>query len=173
MTPKETASKRPRKEEPRPRVCILYFVRKANGVVVRVCAKVQKFGQVTDRKLNSIAENLNGETGLQIELDAAMIGRIYNVLSAVVNENNALAIFTRLGANIEALSLRMKLLLNQAAGSGLTSYMSTIQAVKIFVDFPWNLIFDLYRDELVNFRAALELVGNNQYYGFAHDLGAV
>lgn len=83
------------------------------------------------------------------------------------------AIVRRWLAYIPQHALRVRVVLAQAAGSGLTSLDVIARAIHENPSFPWVLIQRMYPDQWDNAGLAMRRVGNNPYYGFRHDLGHV
>jgi hypothetical protein len=64
------------------------------------------------------------------------------------------------------MNMRIHLLLQQATQSGMTGYYSILQAMRLFPEFPWEIINVLYPGELARFQAAVNEVGGRDYIGF-------
>lgn len=84
-----------------------------------------------------------------------------------VDEKNAFS------NDMNELSLRMQLTLMQASGSGLTSYKTIKIAIATATTFPWGRAAQLIPVDFQNFVQAIHHVGDNDYFGFAKDLGVV
>lgn len=69
--------------------------------------------------------------------------------------------------------MRLRLTIVQAAGSGLTCLILILKAMRIYANFPWWVVAALYGNEMANVETATTAVGDNPYYGFKKDLGAV
>jgi hypothetical protein len=64
------------------------------------------------------------------------------------------------------MNMRIHLLLQQATQSGMTGYYSILQAMRLFPEFPWEIINGLYPGELARFQAAVNEVYGRDYIGF-------
>jgi len=73
---------------------------------------------------------------------------------------------------IPDIALRLKLTLQQAAGSGLTFYVIIGRAHTKYENFPWGRANTLTGGELVSWETARQIIGENLYYGFKRDMGA-
>lgn len=71
---------------------------------------------------------------------------------------------------IPAYALRLRVVLAQASGSGLTSLDVIARAIHEHPHFPWVLVRRMYPEQWDNAQRAIRLVGNNPYYGYRRDL---
>lgn len=72
---------------------------------------------------------------------------------------------------IPDVALRLRLCLQQVAGSGLTAYLTVERALVTYPEFPWHHIANILPADWASFRLACTTVGNNQYFGIRNDLG--
>lgn len=61
----------------------------------------------------------------------------------------------------------------QACNSGITALIVIGRAIKIFDDFDWGRIVQIFQQEWASVEVAMNDVGNNKWYGFKHNLGRV
>lgn len=134
---------------------------------------LSKREQITDSKLGKVIDSVKEEIGIDLAITPDQIKSVYNAIGAFINPENAINTFTVLSRGIAGNSLRLQLILTQSAGSGLTSYISIINAIKEFPDFTWGKVSRLFPLEGANFGAAMNVVGTNTYYGFSNDLELV
>ncbi|XKL61658.1 hypothetical protein PGB90_001491 [Kerria lacca] len=102
-----------------------------------------KCGQLTERLIVKVSTEIENELGIVIE------------------------------STVEETALRLRLTIVQAAGSGLTCLILILKAMRIYANFPWWVVAALYGNEMANVETATTAVGDNPYYGFKKDLGAV
>lgn len=69
------------------------------------------------------------------------------------------------------ISLRMRITLQQAAWTVLTQYSSILKMFREYPGFPWARVAALLPADWENFRAAVEAVGGDAYYGFKANVG--
>jgi len=108
--------------------------------------------------------------GVNITLSQAALNALYKGYMQGMNETNAQEVLSNLNALIPNVALRLKLTLQQAAGSRLTLYVIIGRAYTKYSTFPWGNA--LTGGEFLSWEAARNIVGNNLYYGFKRDMGA-
>lgn len=129
-----------------------------------------KRGTITEDKCIKIRDQIRDETGNMITMDEMTISAIYSQLSDRINENNAKEIFDTWRQGVITLSLRMQITLQQVAGSGLTTYNSIRQAIRLFADFPWPRVLRLLQADYRHFTTALDVIRGNEYFGFSSQM---
>lgn len=132
---------------------------------------LSKRGNVTNAKLASVNAAVAQETNLNCDLEADEIRVCGSVCVRYVSGDNAEAIMTGMATNMNAYSLRLRLLMDQTSRAGMTSYWAIREALRLFATFEWNEVSRFIPDDFVHYQAAVALVGNNEYYGFNTDLG--
>jgi len=130
-----------------------------------------KRGQVTDEFCTKVQNSVRDELGVPIVLSQVAITSLYRGYMQGVNETNAREVLSNLDALIPDIALRLKLTLQQAAGSGLTLYVIIGRALVKYNDFPWGRANTLTGGELVSWETARGIIGDNLYYGFKRDMG--
>ncbi|KAF6210072.1 hypothetical protein GE061_015828 [Apolygus lucorum] len=141
------------------------------SLYVLMYVSLSKRGTITDNKLTAIRDEVYEANGRRINISPDDVRKCFAVLHRFIDQDNAEAVFGRLALGIEGISLRMHITLTQAAGGGLTAYHTIRSALKIHPLFPWSRVRGYIPNDFTNFRIAFDTVGNNQYYGFKHDLG--
>lgn len=141
------------------------------NITLAYCSLVKR-GQVTDEFCTKIRNSVRDELGITVNLNQPAINALYKSYMMGVNKTNAENVFTDLDALIPDVALRLKLTLQQAAGSGMTLYVIIGRAIRMYYNFPWGRVNTLTSGELVNWEAARTLVRDNLYYGFRRDMGA-
>lgn len=130
-----------------------------------------KRGTVTEEKLNSLNEAIRLETNFDVRVSNEEVQAVGSNMSPYVDEVNARVIMEGIATSMDTYSLRLKILMNQTAKSGMTSYWAIRDAFTRYRDFPWNVASGLIGQDFINFDIAVRLVGNNEYYGFKKSLG--
>lgn len=131
---------------------------------------IAKQGNITEAKLTSICNAVSEETGRAVNLSLEEIKAFNTSFSPYINAQNAEAICTGLQQGLANFSLRLCLTMQQAVGSGMTSYWMVWEALNLCTDFDWEAIAALIPQDFRKYSDAVALVGNNQYFGFNNDL---
>lgn len=130
-----------------------------------------KRGEITNRKLQSICQQLQEQFNTQIELEQSLIRYVYQQVGMLIPEEVMPHMFETWANDMRDLSMRLRVTLEQAAESGLTQYHTIRKAMLEFTNFDWATVAGLLPQDFQNFRAALVAVGADRYYGFKKDLG--
>lgn len=133
---------------------------------------VAKRGNVTGDFLTKISNGMMDDLQYNANLDEDVVALVYRFYGGFINATNAPIILERWLNDIPEIALRVRLTLQQATNSGLTSFVTIGRAIKKYPDFPWTKANILTGGELANFNAAITAVNGNQYYGFNKSLGA-
>lgn len=142
----------------------------ANAYVLMYLS-ISKRGQITADKLRSVSAAIERESNRRIDLTSEEIAICASNIGGVITAENARLVMTTLSTNMEGISLRLRLLMDQTAKAGMTAYWSIREACRIFPDFPWPEAARYIPDEFTAFDRAVARVQDNEYYGFASNLG--
>ncbi|AJG39048.1 putative nucleoprotein [Changping Tick Virus 3] len=151
----------PRTIQTPPRVFATFFISMA------------KRGTITVDKLNRVTEELNDTLGITLDLDTASIRLTYKTIGSRVPDEKIKELFPHLSRMVSDISLRMKITLDQAVGTGLTALTTIKRARSKFPTFPWGRAARLLATDFQNAAAAAREVGDDSYYGFRRELGVV
>ncbi|KAK9880202.1 hypothetical protein WA026_010076 [Henosepilachna vigintioctopunctata] len=144
------------------------------GMIVHVYLATLKKGNITEAFSEKIISGITQDFNItQFTLDTQACKQFYSVFGLNIDDVNIQAITERWTALLPPEALRLRLTVQRAAGAGITALMVTGRAIRLFDDFNWERVRTLYFDEWVSFSAAVDLVGNNKWYGFKKDLGGV
>lgn len=144
------------------------------SMIVHVYLAVLKRGTMSDAFTDKIITGITADlriANFRIEIAACRI--FYAMFGAKITDTTIRDITDHWSTLLPVEALRLRLTVQQAAGSGLTALSVTGRAIRTYTDFDWGRIAQLYPDEWANFQAAVIAVGNNVWYGFRHDLGPV
>lgn len=131
-------------------------------------------GQMSDRRLQRIIQELRPSLGAVVEmLRAEDISMTWANFGHLVNDGTIEGVLTRWAGFLPTSAIRLRVALDQASGSGLTSLDVIARAIAEHPHFPWYLVKRLYPEEWASARAAMVTVGNNRFYGYRADLGGV
>jgi hypothetical protein len=105
---------------------------------INLFVSLGKKGSITDRKADALNDAIRAELGIADSVDRELINYTYTQIGAFVTEDNAEAIFGLWKNAIENYSLRLKMTLEQAAGTGLTPISIIKKAMTMFPNFDWG-----------------------------------
>nr|UVF58769.1 MAG: S protein [Salarius guttatus piscichuvirus] len=147
---------------------------RAIGTVLTMLASFALRGAITHSKLGKVVADLLPIIPYAADaLNQADIALTWNNFGHLVDDRNMPRIMRRWLRQVPTAAIRLRVLLAQAAGSGLTSLDVIARAVHAHPEFPWPLIRRLYPEEWEAAGRALGLVGNNPYFGYRRDLAHV
>lgn len=132
---------------------------------------IAKQGNITDAKLTAICNAVSEETGRVINLTTEDIRMFSNSFKPFITANNAAAICEGLNQRMNTFSLRLCITMQQAVRSGMTSYWAVWEAISSYGGFPWITAATFIPQDFSRYLEAVNVVGNNAYYGFNNDLG--
>lgn len=132
---------------------------------------ISKQGNITDAKLTAVCNAVSEETGRAINLITDDVRTFSNSFKPFINAHNAVAICEGLNQRMSTFSLRLCITMQQAVKSGMTSYWAVWEAISSYAGFPWVEAATHIPQDFSKYLEAVNLVGNNQYYGFNSDLG--
>lgn len=130
-----------------------------------------KRGTISDNKLTKIKDDLKIALRKDIYITSDEINAMFRELRGLINGDNAEAILTGMAGDMTDFNLRLRLTVDQAMRSGMTSYWSIRTALTEFPDFPWAEAQRYIPGDFARYREAFTVVGENQYYGFNENLG--
>lgn len=100
-----------------------------------------------------------------ITLSEEVIRLLYRNFGNTIDETNIVKVFDRWKAQIPGNALRLSLTIQQATGSGLTVYFTTVLSIKTHIGFPWAKVSKMLPIDWASFHSAVGTVGNNVYFG--------
>lgn len=125
-----------------------------------------KRGTVSPQYVNKITEACTVELGYSHGIDADLIALFWSSYGRALNADTAQLVAERWSRYIPANALRLSIVLQQAANSGLTSIITIGRALKAYPTFPWAKMRRLYPTEFANATTAFREINNNPYYGY-------
>lgn len=139
--------------------------------IAHIIVAIVKRGNVTTQFLTKIEQGLQLDLNRVITLDEETIRLVYLYYGALIDDTNIGDVFTRWAGQIPVNALRLRLTVEQASGSGMTAYFSIKEAITDYQDFNWAKISLFLPLDWAHFVRAVNLVGDNPYYGYRKDLG--
>lgn len=130
-----------------------------------------KQGNVTPAFMKKITDGVMTDLGVGLALDANAMKVFHRRYCSNITENNAPTLIAHWDRMVPEVAMRLRLTIEQAAGSGLTAFISIGRAIRAFPDFGWDRINKVLRDDVVAFGLAVTAVNGNPYYGYRRDLG--
>jgi len=106
-----------------------------DNITLAYCA-LAKRGQVTEKFCTKVQNSVTDELRVNITLFQAALNALYKGYMQGVNENNAKQVLSSLNNLIPDITSRLKLTLQQVAGSGLTLYVIIGRAFNKYQNFP-------------------------------------
>ncbi|KAL0967482.1 hypothetical protein UPYG_G00252810 [Umbra pygmaea] len=147
---------------------------RATGIVLLTVTSFALRGSITHSKLSRLITDLQPVVRYASEiLNINDIACTWANFGHLVHDGNMPAIMRRWLGMVPAGAVRLRVLLSQAAGSGLTSLYVIARAIHEHPDFPWPYIARLYPAEWRAAGTAIAIVGGNPYFGFRRDLAEV
>ena len=131
-------------------------------MVVTVLVALAKQGTVSEHFINKITEGIRSDLNIEIQLDSETFGR---KLTAA----NARLLVRHLRGMIPDIALRVNLTLQQAAGSGLSTFILITDMITAFPNFNWEALIALVPQEWARLLEAINVVGNNIWFGYAQE----
>lgn len=147
---------------------------RALGVILMTVTSFSLRGVITHSKLSRVVNDLLPVIPYASEaLNAADIALTWATFGHLVDDGNMPGIMRRWLGFVAAGAVRLRVLLAQAAGSGLTFLDVIARAINGHSDFSWPYVARMYPQEWPAAGRAITLVGGNPYYGYRHDLTEV
>uniref|UniRef100_A0AAN0LXE2 Uncharacterized protein n=1 Tax=Rocky Ridge virus TaxID=3139880 RepID=A0AAN0LXE2_9VIRU len=130
-----------------------------------------KQGNISRTKLEKINQDLSATMGFEVDMTEEAISYTYQQIGTKIPHNLLEVMFNTMRDQMQGLSLRMQVTLQQAAGTGLTGLQIIKRAVMEHPSFPWGKLAQMLPSEGPKVIAAFQAVGNDPFYGFLPDLG--
>lgn len=128
-------------------------------------------GEISQAKLTKVAHELGQLLpGIGEQINRIDIATTWWNFGSLVNDSNVGSIFARWLSFLQAPAIRLRVIIAQATGSGLTALDVIARAVFEHPKIPWHILMRLYPEEWGNTVDALHRVGDNPYYGYREDL---
>ena len=140
-------------------------------MVVTVLVALAKQGTVSEHFINKIAEGIRSGLNIEIQLDSEEVRSVYQTFGRKLTADNARLLVRHLRGLIPDIALRVNLTLQQAAGSGLSTFMFITDMIKAFPNFKWEALIVIVPQEWAKLLEAVGVV-NNIWFGYAQEKGA-
>ncbi|APG78772.1 hypothetical protein [Sanxia atyid shrimp virus 4] len=148
--------------------------RKCSSIIVLLIVSMAWRGNCTPARLNKFMGEMDVVApGLGALIDRDNIRLVFSNFGPYLTDGNVEEVVNRWMTFIPGSAVRCRVILQQSAGSGMTSLDVIAKAIHEHPSFPWTNLGRLYPGEWINALTALEAVGANHWYGFRSDLGPV
>lgn len=137
-----------------------------------LCAYAKRGNISSDFKMK-VDQAITAELSKPVSISVKACRIFYENYKAPINEKNAPDLFNHWKTIIPAPAIRLQLIVQQTAGSGLTAYYTICRAVQLYEKFPWHKVKALLTSDWTNFMIACEEIKGNPYFGFRNDLSSV
>lgn len=136
-------------------------------VVVTMLTALAKSGTVSDHYIQKVANGIRDDLNLEIEMSMEEVRTVYSTFGRSLTPQTARFLCKHLMTLIPEVALRVQLILEQAAGTGLTTFMLIARVLQAHPNFPWGAVRIIAGAEFVTFLAAIGEVDNNIWYGYS------
>lgn len=143
------------------------------AIVANTLCSYAKRGSVSDAFKNKVEVALTEQLSKRINISVKACKMFYENYKNPIDENSARDLFNHWKNILPTSALKLQLIVQQTAGSGLTAYYTVCKAISLYGDFPWHKVKVLLAEEWTDFISATKAVKDNPYYGFRHDLASV
>lgn len=147
--------------------------RSAIDLFTTVFVAVAKRGTVSDDFMAKIEKGLLDDLQHTARLDPEVIRLVYKFYESHIIAEEAPEVPDAWLEDIPDIALCLRLTVDQAVNSGLTSFVIVGRAMTKYPDFLWGRLNVLTQGELANYRNAINRVQGNAYFGFNKSLGCV
>lgn len=106
-------------------------------------------------------------------VDIDVIRNFFNYFGKTLSADLAGNVVQTWSTYIPPAALRMTIVLQQAANSGLTQIVTIGRAMVLQPSFPWAKVAALFPGQITSATNALRAIGDNPYYGFNSNLDVV
>ncbi|KAG0720648.1 hypothetical protein GWK47_048102 [Chionoecetes opilio] len=147
---------------------------KGTELLVWMLCSLSKQGTTSTAFETKVVDAISAEFGVTISIPPGVVKAIWHEYGGLINETNIKVIFDRWIGFLPPNALRTRLTMEQeAAGGKLTTFITIVRAMENHPRFNWTAITQLFPAEWTNFQTAIAAVGDNRFYGYKKDLGAV
>lgn len=118
------------------------------NMIVHVYLAILKRGTMSEAFVDEIITGLSTDlqiTNMRIDCDACRT--FFSIVGKLINDVTIQLVTAHWLGLLPIPALRLQLTVMQASGSGLTALSVTGRAIRVFTDFEWSRISELYPDE--------------------------
>lgn len=125
-------------------------------------------GHLTEKCAIKLNSGILSDTGKNITIEPALIAMLFPHLTKSLGPKGVRLIFQRWMKQLPVTAIRLRTVIDQSIGAGLTGFDCVARAFSNFPDFPWYklLVINKYQVEFTAFWAAWKVIGQDGYMGF-------
>lgn len=142
-------------------------------ILTNVYAAVMKRGNMSEKFKTKVEQGVYDDLNVQTILNIPACKVFYSRFGQYINAQNIATVVAHWTGLMPVKALRLRLVVQQAANSGLTALICIGTAMRLYPDFDWSMISRIMPVDVRNFHAAVATVDGDIYYGFNQDLGNV
>lgn len=116
---------------------------------------------------------LKQDLGSDIAVTTSFVGGIWGAYGQYITEKNVGPLMKHFLDHIMSEAIRLRITINQAKYQGLTMFQTIGRAMLKYPNLAWHLLEKIIPQEFINFKTALQAVGDNPYYGYSSSLDLV
>lgn len=140
--------------------------------IILMIIAVTRTGTVTDEWCAKFASEVPDMRALiSVQVTRATVRATWTLIGSLINDTNIESILSRWFRAIPGSMLRLSITIRQAAGKDLTALESIKSFVRDHPTFPFVKLMRLYPKDVGGAAAAMQLVGNQRYFGYRKDPG--
>lgn len=142
----------------------------ARNCLVAALVALSKRGTITPAFRAKVIQDIRQEMNLSVYMDDTVVANVYHSFGRWVTPELAQALLSTWGSQLPNEAQRLRLILDRAGGSGLTSMIIVGKAVSLFPDFPWGRLnaFPDFLPEFTRVKIAMETVQDDGYFMYNH-----
>lgn len=142
-------------------------------LLVHTLIAFAKRGNISQQATQKVQDALVAEINYTGMIIPELITAYWSTFSGVMTSRLARAVVTRWTEFTPVHALRIRIMLQQTANSGLTQILTIARAIATFPTFPWHIPMRFYHEEIMRFQAGIQAMGGDPFYGFNPNLDAV
>ncbi|WKY02148.1 hypothetical protein Q1695_015845 [Nippostrongylus brasiliensis] len=128
---------------------------------------------VSDDFCTMVVDAIRQDVGISMTMTADFIKQLWCYYGDVMDDLVAANLFAMWKEELPPNTLRLRIILEKTLNTGLTTLTVTVRGLSDHPSFPWDQLIELspYASEMAVLKHAIEVVGDNRYYGYRKDLG--
>lgn len=140
-------------------------------IAIHAYVSIVKRGNISESYIRKVSEGLQMDIGRPIAIREQIVKAVWTFLADVINDANIGQLLRHWLSYIPAPCVRTRTMIDQAAKSGITSFIIIGKAINKTQNFPWHQIRRICQVEWDAFEAGVIEVGDNEYFGYRRELG--
>lgn len=154
-------------------VCNRSYATGGLSPLVYMYLAILKRGTVSLEFITKICDGVKDDLGKTFVLRAEWVHKIYKLYGSAVTSENIVSLTNHWKSLLPEEALRLRLTVEQATGTGLTTIVIIGKALNHFPTFPWSTVELLVSGEVLAALNAVKTIGDNEWYGFTPNTSIV